>query len=75
MCRLAGTFVTQQYDKYHNLMIFKDSVCQEETEPDYNRDANHSDFCGIIPIIKANFRITILDVKITANCDFNTVPD
>ena len=28
-----------------------------------SRDANHSDFCGISPFFKANFRITILDVK------------
>ena len=27
------------------------------------RDANHSNFCGIIPFFKADFRNTILDVK------------
>ena len=36
---------------------------------------NHSDFCGMIPIIKANFRSTIVIVKITANTDFKMVPD
>ena len=30
----------------------------------WSRDANHSDFCGIIPFYKAYFRITILDVNI-----------
>ena len=40
-----------------------------------SRDANHSDFCGIIPIFKANFRITISEVKIPANNDFTMVPD
>ena len=39
------------------------------------RDANHSDFCGIITIFKANFRIKISDVKIPANNDFKMVPD
>ena len=39
------------------------------------RDANHSDFCGIIQIFKADFRITILNVKITANNDFKMVPN
>ena len=34
------------------------------------RDANPSDFCGIIPIFKVHFRITILNVKITANNHF-----
>ena len=29
----------------------------------YCRDANHSDFCRIIPFFKAKFSITILDVK------------
>ena len=41
----------------------------------YSRDANHSDFCGIVPIFNANFRITISDVKIPANNDFKMVPD
>ena len=39
------------------------------------RDANHSDFCGIIPFFKANFRITISVVKIPQNNDFKMVPD
>ena len=39
------------------------------------RDANHSNFCTIIPILKADFCITILNVKIPANNNFNTVPD
>ena len=39
------------------------------------RDGNHSDFCGIIPIFKSDFRITIPDIKIPANNDFKTVPD
>ena len=39
------------------------------------RDANHSDFYGIIPIFKANFRITISNVKITTNNNFKMVPD
>ena len=39
------------------------------------RDANHSDFCGIIPFFKANFRIKILDVQIPQNNDFKMVPD
>ena len=38
-------------------------------------DANHSDFCGIIPIFKANFRITISNVKIAANNNLKMVPD
>ena len=40
-----------------------------------SRDVNHSNFCGIIPLIKANFHISISDVKIPANKDFNTVTD
>ena len=40
-----------------------------------SRDANHSDFCGIMPIFKANFRFTISNVKITENNDFKMVPD
>ena len=40
-----------------------------------SRDANHSDFCGIIWIFKADYRITISNVKITANNDFKMVPD
>ena len=40
-----------------------------------NRDANHSDFCGIIPIFKAKFSITISEVKIPANNYFKMVPD
>ena len=39
------------------------------------RDANHSDFCGILPIFKANFRIMILNVKIMANDKLKMVPD
>ena len=39
------------------------------------RDANHSDICAIIPILKGDFCITILVVKILANNNFNTVPD
>ena len=39
------------------------------------RDANYSGFCGIIPIFKANFRITISNVKITANNNLKMVPD
>ena len=35
------------------------------------RDANHSDFCGNIPIFKADFRITILDVKIREYNNFS----
>ena len=37
------------------------------------RDANHSNFSGIIPIFKADFCITITNVK--ANNDFKMVPD
>ena len=33
------------------------------------------DFCGIIPIFKANFCISISEVKIRANNDFNMVAD
>ena len=39
------------------------------------RDANHSDFCGIIPIFKADFHITTSEVQIPLNNDFNMVPD
>ena len=39
------------------------------------RDANHSNFCGIIPIFKADFRITISNVKIMANNNFKMVSD
>ena len=42
---------------------------------DRHKDANHSDFCGIILIFKADFRITILNVKITANNKFKMVQD
>ena len=37
--------------------------------------ANHSDFCRIIQIFKANFSITISNVQIAANNDFEMVPD
>ena len=30
-------------------------------------------FCGIIPIFKYDFRIKILDIKILANNDYETV--
>ena len=40
-----------------------------------NRDANHPDFCGIVPIFTSDFRIMISDIKIQANNDFNRVPD
>ena len=40
-----------------------------------SRDANHSDFYGTIPIFKADSRIMISNVKITANKDFKMVPD
>ena len=40
-----------------------------------SRDANHSDFCGILRIFKADFRIKIFDVKMSANNDLKTVPD
>ena len=39
------------------------------------RDANHYDFCGIIPIFKANFRITIFDVKIRQIAVSKMIPD
>ena len=42
---------------------------------DYTRDANHHDFCRIIPFFKADFSITISDVKIPQNNDFKMVPD
>ena len=41
----------------------------------YSKDANHLDFCGILLIFKADFRITILTVKITAKNDLKMVPD
>ena len=37
-----------------------------------SRYANHSDFCGIIPFFKADFRIMILDVKIPQNNNFTS---
>ena len=37
--------------------------------------ANHYNFCGILPIFKVNFPITISNVKITANNHFKMVPD
>ena len=40
-----------------------------------HRDANDSDFCGIIPIFKANFRIMISNFKIMANNNLKMVPD
>ena len=40
-----------------------------------HRDANYSDFCGIIPIFKADFRIMISNFKITANNNSKMVPD
>ena len=48
-----------------------------KTTSSSRRDANHSDFCGIIPFFMADFRITILDVKIPQNNDFisKMVPD
>ena len=41
------------------------------------RDANHnhSDFCGIIPIFRADFHITISDAKILANNDYKILQD
>ena len=39
------------------------------------RDANHSDFCGIVQIFKVDFPITILKVYIRAIDDFKMVPD
>ena len=41
------------------------------------RDANHSDFCGIIPFFKADFRITILKSKFRKMTilQANMVPD
>ena len=39
------------------------------------RDANHSDFCGIIRIFKYDFCITISDLKILAKKDFEKVAD
>ena len=38
-------------------------------------DANHYDFCGILPIFKANFHIMNLNVEITANNHFKKEPD
>ena len=35
----------------------------------------HFDFCGIVPIFKANFLILISAVKIPANNNFNKLPD
>ena len=40
-----------------------------------DRDAKHSDFCEIILVFKADFRILILNFKITAYNDFKMVPD
>ena len=40
-----------------------------------NREANYSDFYGIILIFKADFRITISNMKIKANNNFKMVPD
>ena len=42
-----------------------------------NRDANHSNFCRIIPFFKADFRITNSEVKIPQNNDLEAkiVPD
>ena len=42
---------------------------------DLSRDANHSDFCKSIPIFKANFHITILNVKFTSYNNLKMVPD
>ena len=50
-------------------------VCHQVRRKLVFRDANHLDFCGIMPIFKANFRIRISDVKITANNNFKMVPD
>ena len=41
----------------------------------FYRDANHSIFCIIIQIFKADFCIMISDVIILANNDFKMVPD
>ena len=41
----------------------------------FHIDTNHHDFCEIILIFKADFRIMISNVKITANDDFKMVPD
>ena len=39
------------------------------------RDANQFNFCGIIPIFKADFCIAISNVNITANNRYKMVPD
>ena len=39
------------------LQFYADNFCLS------NRDANHSNFCGIIPFFKTDFRITISDIK------------
>ena len=41
----------------------------------YIRDANHSNYCGIILIFKAYFRIRISNVKISANNNLKMVPN
>ena len=41
----------------------------------FYRHANHSDFCGFIPIFKSDFRIMISDIKILANNNFKMVRD
>ena len=39
------------------------------------RDANISNFCGIVLIFKADLRIRISNVKITANNNLKMIPD
>ena len=50
-------------------------LCRSTRANQLYRDANHSDFCIIILIFKADFRIMISEVKIPANNDFNMVAD
>ena len=48
------------------------NITKKIVDWDLNRDANHSYFCGLLPIFKANFHITISDV-IPANNNFTLV--
>ena len=62
------------YTKVSDKMAYTNSADPDQIESD-GRDANHSDFCGIVPIFKSDFHITISDIKILANNDFKMVPD
>ena len=58
------------FPKQSNFDGSNSSGPSEGVQPIDGRDANHSNFCGIIPFFEADFRITISNVKIPQNKEF-----